>query len=582
MSETARSAPAAAPLAALSRDLMAGVRPDGRIAWANPSWRRLLGWSEEELTGVPFAELIRAGDVAAMLDGTETVLDVASRSGGKRRIAFSSVRADGITYVCGRDVAQTEELEHELRAAEERFRVITEATHEAILVADHRGRITFSNHGATTVFGWQPHELLGQPFTILVPEQYRDLWSTHLDTFLATGLDDLLGRTLDLSGARRNGEEFPMQASLGWWQRGEKGAFMGILRDVSERVATLRELELSRARYRAVVANLPNVIVALFNSDEQLLVMEGGQMARRGLARGDYEGRVLADAIDPDALPSIGPAVRAALAGAEQELEYVTEDLVYEIHVAPLRAEDGAVIGAVAVARDVTALRHALESLEERAHELERSNAELAEFAYVASHDLSEPLRTITGYLQLLKRRHGDTLGEEANDYVARAIDSAGRLRTLIEDLLAYSRAGRSEHPAEPVDTQALVAAIATSVSATREPPPVVEWNGLPTVAGEARQLSQLLQNLISNAIKFVPAGTVGESRRIGRARRRLVALRGRRQRDRDRRAGRRADLRHVPAPAHARGLSGHRDRAGDRAQGGREPRRADLGRAPA
>jgi PAS domain S-box-containing protein len=446
-----------------------------------------------------------------MLGGNELVLGVATRSGGKRRIVFASARADGLTYVCGRDVAQIEEVEQELRAAEERFRVITEATHEAILVADGRGRITFSNRGATTVFGWQPHELLGQPFTILVPEPYREIWATHLETFLATGLDDLLGRTLAVLGARRDGEVFPMEASLGWWERGEKGAFMGILRDVSERDATLRELELSRARYRAVVANLPNVIVALFNTDEQLLVMEGGQMARRGLARSDYEGRVLTDAIAPDALPAIGPAVRAALAGAEQEIEYATEELVYEIHVAPLRAEEGAVIGAVAVARDVTALRHALESLEERAHELERSNSELAEFAYVASHDLSEPLRTITGYLQLLRRRHGDTLVEEANDYVARAIDSAGRLRTLIEDLLAYSRAGRSEHPPEPVDTQSLVAAIATSVSATREPPPVIEWNGLPTVAGEARQLSQLLQNLISNAIKFVPEGTVAK-----------------------------------------------------------------------
>jgi len=497
------------PLAALSHDLMAAVRPDGRIAWANPSWRRLLGWSEEELAGMPFAELIRSGDAAAMLDGTELVLEAATRSGGKRRIVFASARADGLTYVCGRDVAQIEEIEHELRAAEERFRVITEATHEAILVADGRGRITFSNRGATTVFGWQPHELLGQPFTVLVPEPYREIWATHLETFLATGLDDLLGRTLAVLGARRNGEEFPMEASLGWWERGEKGAFMGILRDVSERDATLRELELSRARYRAVVANLPNVIVALFNTDEQLLVMEGGQMARRGLARSNYEGRALADAIAPDALPAIEPAVRAALAGAEQEIEYSTEDLVYEIHVAPLRADEGPVIGAVAVARDVTALRHALLSLEDRARELERSNAELAEFAYVASHDLSEPLRTITGYLQLLRRRHGDTLVEEANDYVARAIDSAGRLRTLIEDLLAYSRAGRSELPAEPVDTQSLVAAIATSVSATREPPPVIEWNSLPTIAGEARQLSQLLQNLISNAIKFVPDGTV-------------------------------------------------------------------------
>jgi PAS domain S-box-containing protein len=513
MSETARSAPAMSPLAGLSHDLMAAVQPDGRIAWANPAWRTLLGWAEDELAGMPFAELLGPGDAAALFERRELVADVATRSGGRRRIAFAAARADGVTYVCGRDVAQTVELEHELRAAEERFRVITEATHEAILVADHRGRITFSNHGATTVFGWEPHELLGQPFTILVPEQYREVWDAHLGTFIATGLTDLLGRTLELLGARRNGEEFPMEASLGWWQRGEKGAFMGILRDVSEREATLRELELSRARYRAVVANLPNVIVALFNTDEQLLVMEGGQMARRGLHRQDYEGRSLADAIAPGALPAIEPAVRAALAGAEQELEYATDDVFYEIHVAPLRGEDGAVIGAVAVARDVTALREALAGLEERARELERSNAELAEFAYVASHDLSEPLRTITGYLQLLRRRHGDTLVQEAKDYVASAIDSANRLRTLIDDVLAYSRAGRSERPAEPVDTEAIVSAIAVNVVATREPSPAIDADELPTVAGEARQLTQLLQNLISNAIKFVAPGTVPQVR---------------------------------------------------------------------
>jgi PAS domain S-box-containing protein len=506
MSDTARSAPAVAPLAALSHELMAALHADGRIVWANPAWRRVLGWSEDELVGRPFRDLVGEGELVI---GAETVLEVATRSGGRRRISFAAASADGVTYVCGRDVAVTGELEHELRAAEERFRVITEATHEAILVADHRGRITFSNHGATAVFGWEPHELLGQPFTILVPEQYREVWDAHLETFIATGLTDLLGRALALLGARRDGEVFPMEASLGWWQRDDKGAFMGILRDVSEREATLRELELSRARYRAVVANLPNVIVALFNTDEQLLVMEGGQMARRGLERGDYEGRSLGDAIDPAALPMIGPAVRAALAGAEQELEYASDEVFYEIHVAPLRSDDRTVIGAVAVARDVTALREAQARLEERARELERSNAELAEFAYVASHDLSEPLRTITGYLQLLHRRHGDRLGDEANDYVARAIDSASRLRTMIDDVLAYSRAGRSERPAESVDTGAIVSSIAVNIAATREPRPEIEWDGLPTVAGETRQLTQLLENLISNAIKFVAPGRV-------------------------------------------------------------------------
>jgi PAS domain S-box-containing protein len=505
MSETARSATAVSPLAALSHDLMAALLPDGRIAWANTAWRRVLGWAEDELAGRPFADVVQSGELPA--PGAVAVLEVATRSGGARRIVFETVRADGVLYLCGREDAQTGELEHELRAAEERFRVITEATAEAILVADDRGRITFSNRGATTIFGWEPHELLGQPFTILVPEPYREIWAEHLVTFLATGMSELLGRPLDLTGARRNGEVFPMEASLGWWERGDRRAFTGILRDVSERDATRRELELSRARYQAVVANLPNVIVALFDTDEQLLVMEGGQLARRSLQR-----RSLADAIAPAAEATIDAALRVALSGTEQEFEIEARDLWYRIHIAPLRGEGG-VIGAVALARDVTALRKAQARLEERAGELERSNAELAEFAYVASHDLSEPLRAITGYLQLLRRRHGDTIGTDANDYVARAIDSAARLSTLIEDVLAYSRAGRSEHPPEPVDTEALVAAIAANVTATRDPAPAIEWEGLPTLPGETRQLTQLLQNLISNATKFVPDGTVAQVR---------------------------------------------------------------------
>jgi light-regulated signal transduction histidine kinase (bacteriophytochrome) len=210
----------------------------------------------------------------------------------------------------------------------------------------------------------------------------------------------------------------------------------------------------------------------------------------------------------PDGIRDIiGPRVRAALGGAEQQFELEVRELVYEIHIAPLRGDDGRAIGAVAVARDITALREAERGLVERARELERSNAELAEFAYVASHDLSEPLRTITSYLQLLKRRHAEALSPEAEGYVARGIDGAERLRALIEDLLAYSRVGRSERPTEPVDLDALIAGIAASLSAD------IEWDELPTVRGDARQLAQLLQNLISNAIKFVPAGAAPQVR---------------------------------------------------------------------
>jgi PAS domain S-box-containing protein len=401
----------------------------------------------------------------------------------------------------------TRELEHELQAAEERFRAITEATSDAIAVADGRGRITFANRATTTIFGWEPHELLGQPFTILLPERFRAGWTGRLEHFLTTGEGELLGRTIEVLGVRRSGEEFPMEASIGTWARADRRAFTGIMRDVSERNATLLALELSHARYHAVVANLPHVIVALYDTDERLLLMEGGHLAQRGLRREAFVGRPLADALPQGARETIAPHVRAALAGSEREFEFDGPDTCYEVHVAPLRGDEGRTIGAVAIARDVTALRQARRRLEERARELERSNAELAEFAYVASHDLSEPLRTISGYLQLLRRRFSAELPAAADEYVGAAIDSANRLRTLIDDLLTYSRAGSPDIEAEPVDMQRIVEVVVASVTA--DPAPIIEFEGLPAVRGDPRGLMQVMQNLLANAIKFVAPGTV-------------------------------------------------------------------------
>ena len=120
------------------------------------------------------------------------------------------------------------------------------------------------------------------------------------------------------------------------------------------------------------------------------------------------------------------------------------------VALSPMRDEDGACVGASLFVRDVserTAIERELAQtralLEHRAAELARSNADLEQFAYIASHDLSEPLRTITGMLSLLQDECEGRLGEDADDYIGRAVAGADRLRTLIDDLLAYSRVGR-------------------------------------------------------------------------------------------------------------------------------------------
>lgn len=140
----------------------------------------------------------------------------------------------------------------------------------------------------------------------------------------------------------------------------------------------------------------------------------------------------------------------------------------------------------------------------EAAAALERSNTELSQFAYIASHDLSEPLRMVSSYLGLLRRRYHGRLDKDADEFIEYAVDGAGRMRTLIEGLLEYSRAGRSEDPAEPVQLSAVTGDVLRSLAVSVvEAGADIEIGDLPVVMGNRAQLEQLLQNLVANALKF-------------------------------------------------------------------------------
>ena len=139
-----------------------------------------------------------------------------------------------------------------------------------------------------------------------------------------------------------------------------------------------------------------------------------------------------------------------------------------------------------------------------RAEALSRSNAELEQFAYIASHDLQEPLRMITGYTQLLARRYKDQLDADAQEFIGYAVDGAARMQRLINDLLTYSRVGTQGKGCEPTAGAAVFAAACENLrAAIEESDAVVTSDSLPTVMADQTQLVQLLQNLIGNALKF-------------------------------------------------------------------------------
>jgi len=161
-------------------------------------------------------------------------------------------------------------------------------------------------------------------------------------------------------------------------------------------------------------------------------------------------------------------------------------------------------LATIAQGVDITERKRAEEELRRTAEALARSNAELEQFAYVASHDLQEPLRMVASYTQLLARRYRGRLDSDADEFIAYAVDGATMMQTLITDLLAYSRLGTRARPVEPADCGAVVdRAIANLQSAIEESGAAVTRDPLPTVMADATQLMQVFQNLLANAIKF-------------------------------------------------------------------------------
>jgi PAS domain S-box-containing protein len=170
----------------------------------------------------------------------------------------------------------------------------------------------------------------------------------------------------------------------------------------------------------------------------------------------------------------------------------------------PWRDDSGRIIGTFGLSRDITEMKDAEEKLAEERNLLARSNAELEQFAYVASHDLQEPLRAVASCVQLLQKRYQGKLDERAEEFIAHAVAGTKRMQALITDLLAYSRVGTKTNPFEQANCADVLAdALSNLTVALEESGAVVIPEGLPTLAADGSQLAQVFQNLIGNALKF-------------------------------------------------------------------------------
>lgn len=193
------------------------------------------------------------------------------------------------------------------------------------------------------------------------------------------------------------------------------------------------------------------------------------------------------------------------------EREYKRHDgstVIMEIHQKRVRDAAGRPIGLRTFLLDITARKRAEEALQHQAEKLARSNAELEQFAYIASHDLQEPLRKIQAFGDRLKTKYEQALGPEGQDYLVRMQNAAARMQTLIQDLLSLSRVTSQAKPFATVDLNEVVKTVVSDLEVRIERTGGrVDVSALPLIHGDRGQMAQLLQNLIGNALKFQKPG---------------------------------------------------------------------------
>ena len=220
-------------------------------------------------------------------------------------------------------------------------------------------------------------------------------------------------------------------------------------------------------------------------------------------------------------LSSWGQAAAAGDADAQRFRVRTPEGTVrwVDARAVALLGDGGAVEGFIRTICDISrqveaeeAIAASRDQLGQANLQLAQSNEELEQFAYIASHDLSEPLRAISGPISLLARRYHDQIDTEADQFIEFAVDGCRRMQAIIDDLLALSRAGRADGELQEVDCNLLVDTVIAGLGPRiAETGAIVRVEALPTVTGQPTQLGQVFQNLFSNALKFVPPGVVPE-----------------------------------------------------------------------
>src|SRR6202790_2888070 len=480
--------------------------PQGMVVSWNAGAGRIKGYRGEQIIGHNFSCFFPPEDIKR--GRPEEVLRMATAN-GRHEYQGMRVRKDGsrflasIIFIAMRDPVGNlrgfSEISRDLSESKEsgaKYRGLLEAAPDTMVVVNQSGEIVLLNLQAEKQFGYSRDELVGQKVKNIIPEGFAERLIADSTRTAADALAQQIGTGIELIGRRKNGSEFPIEIMLSPLESTEGILVTAAVRDISVRKGAEKHLAQMEGRYRGLLEAAPDAMVVV-NQAGEIVLLNVQAEKQFGYHRDELLGQKVKNIIQEGfAERLVADGLRSAEDALAQQIGTGIEltgrrkdgsDFPIEIMLSPLESAEGILV--TAAIRDISVRKRSEEHLVKTVGELKRSNDELEQFAYVASHDLQEPLRMVASYTQLLAKRYKGRPDSDADEFIAYAVDGSNRMQTLIQDLLAYSRAGTNGQVLRKISSKNALEEALTNLRATiEESGAVVTHDLLPAITMDDTQ----------------------------------------------------------------------------------------------
>lgn len=437
------------------------------------------------------------------------------RAGGREFAMLAAAFKKMASEVSANAASLKREIAERTRA-EESFRRTIEASPSGMIVIDQTGQIQMVNARTEQLFGYERAQLVGQPVEMLIPKALRERHVAERDRYFENPVARQMGEGRELLGRRRDSSTFPVEIGLSPIRAPGGTIVLSTIVDITSRRIAERQMRhlqaiVTHSDDAIISKDLSGIITSWNAGADRLYGYTADQMLGRHISE-------LAASVETDEQSAVLERVRRGEAvRAYRTIRRRKDGVLIEVSlsVSPILNDAGDIVGASAIARDITEQVEAERQLERSNAELTASNRELEQFAYVVSHDLKAPLRGIASVAEWLAEDFGKIADESSLENIELMLERTDRLSKLIDGILEYSRVGRTELTRTTIDVHRLVNGTIDAIDPPENIDVRVEGD-LPEVNYDEAQLRQVFQNLISNAIKHLdkPAGEVVVSAR--------------------------------------------------------------------